>query len=586
MNIISPDNAHILTENETSFFIRYGYSLEEKLNSLSKNEKERGFEQVGKVMGCNNHITPKGDTLLFISLGFLGKAESVRIMDMQKDYLRYIIWEPDLALFLARCCIEDISECISDKRYMFLFEEDETEWQKCFSNYIRDYNYKHLQYFSVGGYDEYIESSDAFSGALYRYIYDKQTDSNCTRIFKQEPYKNLFYAIANGSKNHYVEQFFDTVSDKSIPVIIVSAGPSLDNNIGELKNLYGKALVVTFSYAIKKLENEGIRPDLIAITDAALGQKFTEGLNDTDYHVVASVYAGRDVQDRFNGKLIYHSYDIKNIPVDVTGIKERWYYVNSGSVATDVMSLFVAGGFREFILVGQDLAYGSNGKTHTNGNLQKFGLNDFQYSMIPGINGREVLSRPDWIHFRDTFESIIEKTPGIHVIDATEGGALIKGTQIMTLREAVKEKCVKQYPVKEWLEKLDNSTRVDESRIRSWLEDIEKRCRKMLDNLEEAVRTNETIQYEWKNGRIGGSYSTALCEKYDKLYSLIMGEEENELFRLFCIYEIQSYNEQAIIFEKDEDIFKKLDLEKELFKSMLEGCEGLYDYLKEMEEGT
>lgn len=43
--------------------------------------------------------------------------------------------------------------------------------------------------------------------------------------------------------------------------------------------------------------------------------------------------------------------------------------------------------------------------------------------------------------YRKWFESQIVRYPRLDVIDATEGGAKIEGSEIMTLKEAIEREC-------------------------------------------------------------------------------------------------------------------------------------------------
>ncbi len=52
-----------------------------------------------------------------------------------------------------------------------------------------------------------------------------------------------------------------------VPVIVVSAGPSLNKNIEDLKKAVGKACIIATDTAMKPLLNAGIVPDLFVIVD-------------------------------------------------------------------------------------------------------------------------------------------------------------------------------------------------------------------------------------------------------------------------------------------------------------------------------
>ena len=99
---------------------------------------------------------------------------------------------------------------------------------------------------------------------------------------------------------------------------------------------------------------------------------------------------------------------------------------------------------KTIIFVGQDLAY-SGGQHHADGIDDGMdGVEDI--IEIPGIDGTNVKSNTMWIKYRDYFVRQIKQNPDIRLIDATEGGALIEGSEIKTLRGTVDEICTCNNP--------------------------------------------------------------------------------------------------------------------------------------------
>ena len=73
---------------------------------------------------------------------------------------------------------------------------------------------------------------------------------------------NIKY-LCNGYKTIQLVE----VIPRDIPGILVSAGPSLNKNIKELKRAKGKAFIIAVDTAIKPLLSEGIIPDMFAVVD-------------------------------------------------------------------------------------------------------------------------------------------------------------------------------------------------------------------------------------------------------------------------------------------------------------------------------
>jgi hypothetical protein len=101
------------------------------------------------------------------------------------------------------------------------------------------------------------------------------------------------------------------------------------------------------------------------------------------------------------------------------------------------------------ILIGQDLAY-TNGKFHSDETHIKEveGENDTSTSdgtMVEDIYGNMVPSRQEYILYKNWIEAMIGHHK-INLVDATEGGAKIVGSKIMTLQEAIDRYCKEIVP--------------------------------------------------------------------------------------------------------------------------------------------
>lgn len=126
-----------------------------------------------------------------------------------------------------------------------------------------------------------------------------------------------------------------------------------------------------------------------------------------------------------------------------------------GSVACSAFSLVYKLGFSRIILVGQDLALTGN-KTHADGTFKSV-MDEIDTShciKVPGNYEKEVPTRADFKLYLDWFNYYIEGCEETHVINATEGGARINNTEIMTLHDAIERECSKEVNIEECFEKL------------------------------------------------------------------------------------------------------------------------------------
>lgn len=253
-----------------------------------------------------------------------------------------------------------------------------------------------------------------------------------------------------------------------VPAIIVSAGPSLNKNILELKRAKGKACIIAVDTAIKPLLNNNIVPDFFAIVD---GKKPTELMNHpriSEVPLVTCLIVAKGIMDLHKGKKFFYSSgstiesiyiddlkknNILNRNIDAKGIP------TGGSVANTAFALAHIMNASRIILVGQDLAL-TNNQSHANGTfkkrMNKLSKDELKGTFeVDGIHGNKVLTRPDFDRYRKWFEEYIESQGLKDVYDATQGGARIHGTKLITLKRAIEKFCIAEYNIQEKLEKID-----------------------------------------------------------------------------------------------------------------------------------
>ena len=281
---------------------------------------------------------------------------------------------------------------------------------------------------------------------------------------------NLPY-IAENANISELENVF-----KNVPMVIISPGPSLDKNIEQLRALQGKALLVAPAQTAAALAKVNIFPNIIGVADP-LGEMahYVENFPiDKVDALLLGVSCHTGMFETNTGKIITFN---GNAGVD-TWISEIFKDTrrigSGGSIST---CLFHIGQFlhcNPIILVGQDLAlsdgraYSSGGdhgdiqvKVDAQGRIQYDNVSergqaiyleqkpgDFskyreEVFMLPGYYGGEVVSKADYALYHAEFErqagSAKEANPDLRLYNCTEGGAMIKGFENISLKEMAEQ---------------------------------------------------------------------------------------------------------------------------------------------------
>lgn len=240
---------------------------------------------------------------------------------------------------------------------------------------------------------------------------------------------------------HYVDEIKERFKDKK--VIIVAAGPSLDKNVEQLKTIDRKSdkyIIFAVGTVYKKLLNMGIKPDYVIIIEAnenIISQ--INGIEDTEVPLLILSTAYRELARKYHGiKYLIDQYEYDQAEEHA---KKHGYklYSTGGSVTTTATSVAVTLGAKMIIFIGFDLSY-PDGISHADGTAGKKKIDTTGFVEVESIDGTIVYATNVFILYRNWIENEIKKHPNIEFIDATEGGARIAGTKIMSLEDALKKK--------------------------------------------------------------------------------------------------------------------------------------------------
>ncbi len=580
----------ILEKNEFSFYEKNQISLQERWGCLSDKDRAYAIESLDKYddTALSSTMEFKQEEILRIVIGFGGRECLEKLLSNSLPTLKAVIWEPDEAFFEAYCTKCDISDIISDNRLSIAVGDDQSNLKRILEDNVFGNNTFHHKVIATGRYSDKSNPYVSIMVKILEELADEVTREGYSRKkFHKQPCINLLNTIHTLRDNYVISQLLEAIPTRDIPVIIVAAGPSLMKNYQELKRAKNRAIIVSVSHAAYTLFKGDIVPDLVAITDAAGGNKFLDFDKDRIYTLLCSVWADEYCRKDYDGKIIYHGFTMVNHLFSVgRAADEKYAELDTGSVATDVFSIFLYARFKRIILIGQDLAYGEDGSTHTGGELEKsmFETNNM-YMEVEGINGNKVKTRGDWNRFRSFIEDNIEKNKDIHFIDATEGGALIHGTDVMSLKEAVDKYCTEEYPVDEWICSLKKGDADEGVRIDQWYKTSIDNLRTVSGYLDEAIKINSMVRAAFKDPSLWNDEISASCGRYDVLYSQILEGDRGDLIRLYCVEAIQEYVENALILEGDENINLRMLKEYELFSLLREKADELLNYIVNMLEG-
>ncbi len=329
------------------------------------------------------------------------------------------------------------------------------------------------------------------------------------------------------------------VIPRNIPGIVVAAGPSLNKNIHELKKAKGKALIIAVDTAIKPLLKAGIVPDMFYIVDAKKPLELISAEEAKDIPLVTTLDAASEILQYHTGMKFFANEGIRFVDhLFFRCDREIGEASDGGSVATAAFTLLFKIGIQTIILVGQDLAF-TNNRSHADGTFhEEMPEQDTRnFIMVDGNNGEKVPTRPDFQVYLNWYNMYIEgckkHNPAFRVINATEGGAKIQNTEIMTLKEALNEVCVQDINIQECLEKLPPLFKGDD---RLWvieqLKKIPEDCRTLSEDAQKTVGLYKELDIICKKKKLNQKSFKSICKKLENQIKKIENQDMYQLVTL------------------------------------------------------
>jgi len=448
------------------------------------------------IEGCNLE-----NTRFLIILGF-GLGYHIReILDNYPGIESIVIVEPQPCLFKLALDILDMSAILSSSRIKLILEDDPLRIKREIlplgetflmgkSSIITHNPSSHLLEGKITEIKKSINDAILWSRA-----------NLSTNIAKGNAFqRNILTNIPQMIGNPGIRNLFGKFKNKS--VICVAAGPSLDKNVHLLQEAKNKALIICVDAALRTLLQRKIKPDIVISIDYGGGTRnLFEGIMEQteDLLLAADPEVYPAVLSDFKGKKF-----IINLRKPLTNwlsnfIEDKGLLKKGASVAHAAFSLAKAVGGNPIILIGQDLSF-PEGITHTQGTIgrkkiaigidkktgKKYLLQENKDGkciasdliMVKDIYGKEVPTRGDMYSYLIYFEELISSTEA-KCIDATEGGAKIKGTEVMSLREVIDRYCREPVRIREILnEATEGKEKVN-------LEGLKKEMEKIISRLKE-----------------------------------------------------------------------------------------------------
>lgn len=310
-----------------------------------------------------------------------------------------------------------------------------------------------------------VEAEPSYYGsinqALKKVLQEVRLDLKTQAAFSKLFFNNILANAQNILQSPGVSGFRERFA--GVPAIVISAGPSLDKNIGLLKAARERALLISTATALQPLLKEETVPDFVAAIDPdPITAKFFG----------ANPASGKTwlLYDPCIPKVVVDDYKHRRVALDSKVYLSQWIARHNGEKGFLGKTLSVAHtgflfakllGCDPIILVGQDLAFRGN-RTHCSNSF----FNELLQDAIGSGQAMKDLERQDCVKYAqstaaapdifgasavttvamDSYKNLFAEKISVskNVYNASEGGIPIPGALNLSLKEALFLRCPKK----------------------------------------------------------------------------------------------------------------------------------------------
>lgn len=524
--------------------------------------------------------------------GFGNGMAAKELLREKGEHIVFAYYEPSLQLFRLTMEYYDITELLECERVGIYVKDVNDEGFKGMSSAINAQNYRISRYEVLPVYKELFGDEEKEIRALYGFWLDAvYSDIATGKLFaKTIAYNNIYnmrYIFGCSCEDEFAGVF-----PVDRPAIIVAAGPSLEKNVKELRKAKGILLIIAADTALPYLISQGIQPDLAMVIDATKPPKIFDEDRAKNVPLAIATEANYKIVEKMEGRVIYASSGCAyyNQLFQIGG--RKLYHLNTGgSVATSAFTMALSWGYRKIILVGQDLAL-SPDKVHAgNVGIRDDRLSEYKIE-IDGYNGDKVYTLLDFDFYRKWYEQVIEGDEDIEVINATEGGAKIKGAVQMTLREAIEDCDVEPFDFEKAIRDMPPALTEEHKEvvIHMWqdsLKNLDILKQKLYDGIRQTqygIKIIKSKQYKRSQVARVQKRLNELIEECNSVVEIgflneIVAEQESDVLGDIHIGRDDNDEETCRVFEKMMKYMKSLhgavDEVKELFEKIITDVENV-----------
>ncbi|EDO7609701.1 DUF115 domain-containing protein [Campylobacter coli] len=432
------------------------FNIDENLNIFDKTHNVFMYENLEEEINFfYQSILEKTPRYPFICIYGIGNA--LLIKNLAKHYKHLFVFESEIELFILALSTIDLSEELKVYKIVLfdcVAKDLEIQIAMIFDQQsILEYLSLYEMFISSHYYLKYYEASILFVNELCiksASVAIRNADITC--FLPLLTHGQFLQNIPSMLESIPFQRILSQRKNKFDNAIVVSAGPSLTKQLPLLKAYQDKAVIFCADGALSMLEKKGIVPDYVTNLDFTdLAMKFFQNKENLKQSIIALECAthpnivrslnAENCMIVLRNKALYQRFNLNDFG-----------YIDTGThVSHFSYTLALALGFKNIIMIGQDLAFDEEGNSHSKGFDfgEKFsGEENIDKLKVPAYAGKgEVLTHITWNDYRIKLEYLFAcNEQKAKFYNATEGGARINFTEELSFKECCEKLLTKEKP--------------------------------------------------------------------------------------------------------------------------------------------
>jgi len=374
-----------------------------------------------------------------------------------------VVFEPSARLLATALSCVDLADAIGSRRLVVLTDTDKARLHAR----LTPHNAVMMlgMQFVAHPPSERVNAPDhaGLRGAITDYVSYARTTMVTLVHNAQVTCRNIAYNLPTYLATPPVDILKDRFA--GLPAIVVAAGPSLWKNVDLLGRAKGRAILCAVQTTLKPLLERGIVPDFVTSLDFhEMSCRFFQGIEDfRGVHLVAEPKSTWHVIDLYDGPICLLENPFAHLLLG-PALAARGSLPPGATVAHLAFYLARHMGCDPIVFVGQDLAFtghvfyvpGVEVHRSWTGEINRFNTMETKewerivrnrpiLRQVEDIEGRQTYTDDLLFTYLEQFEKDFIGTSA-RLIDATEGGARIRGTEVLSLAEVLERFCDREIP--------------------------------------------------------------------------------------------------------------------------------------------